>query len=467
MPVRWNRKSTRTGKTVNYAGLKRTFTARFGKLPGLLARAPGRVNLIGEHIDYSNCPVLPAAIDREIAAWAVPREDRTIRMLSDMPGFPAREFDIAPDIPPFETGDWGNYVKAGVQEMVRYAAGRPGRGRAFQGMDVIYTGSIPSAAGLSSSSALVVLSAMLFCEINDVKTDLLTFAGLMAEAERYVGTRGGGMDQAAILFGKEGHALKIDFAPLTFDPVPVPEGYRIIVADSLVKAPKTRDFLDQYNRRTIECRLAAAMLKKGLETAYNRDFPVAVLGDLKGEKLGLTDGELKDFYELFFHDNPYTSGEIAAYIGRTQREMEEKFYRRRDGTYFPEPEDGFRLKERFLHVMGEWERVLFSVEALTRGNMDRFGVYMNASHRSLKELYQVSCAELDELVDCLCNAGALGARLTGAGFGGCAVALVRAEDEDTVMNRVRELYYGGRDAPDVLFSCVVSRGAGFLQKRKD
>ena len=202
-----------------YQKLTKTHISRFKADEVNIARAPGRVNLIGEHTDYNGLPVFPMAVDRDIAAVFSPRKDRQIILANTDPGFSERSFEVQESIPPSSTGDWGNYCKAAVQGLLDYYRQKHRKADRFCGFEATYDGDIPVAAGMSSSSALVVLSALLFLASNDL--DLYTtpsrrleLADLLARAEHYVGTQGGGMDQAISLMGRSGHAVKIDFFPL-------------------------------------------------------------------------------------------------------------------------------------------------------------------------------------------------------------------------------------------------------------
>ena len=213
--------------------LTQLFEASFGALRGgWVVRAPGRVNLIGEHTDYNDLPVLPMAIQREVRIVCSARTDGRVRLVNAAARFGRREFELAAEIAPFERGDWGNYAKAAAQALARE------RG-AQRGFDAVVEGDVPPAAGLSSSSALVVACGLALAAVNEVASEPLAFAELMARGERYVGTNSGGMDQAICLAGEAGHAAKIDFHPLRAEALPVPSDWRFLVAHSLVLADKS------------------------------------------------------------------------------------------------------------------------------------------------------------------------------------------------------------------------------------
>jgi galactokinase len=284
---------------------------------------PGRVNLIGEHIDYLGYPVLPMAITRRIRLEFTPRTDRLIR-ISSMP-YGQREFEWIADPPPWPSGDFGNYVKAAAQTVAR----RWGIGTGFDGS---ISGNIPPAAGLSSSSALVTAVALALLHLRGITPDFSALMEVLPEGERYVGTRGGAMDHAVCLAGRTGCALRIDFNPVAVHAEPIPPGWAFFVAHSLRRAEKSGAVRDQYNlRRTL-----------------------AQAGD----------------------------------------------------------QDALR------HAHSERRRVERAIAAMRSCDHAQFGELLNQSHRSLRDDLRVSCEPADRLVEACLAAGALGARITGAGFGG-------------------------------------------------
>ena len=413
----------------------------------LFFSVPGRVNLIGEHTDYNNCPVLPAAVNREILAVAVPHSEGVIRAADLNPEYGKIEFSFngytekaepRKDIPPFETGNWGNYIKAAVNELLYTEFSLK------KGYSIVFVSTIPHAAGMSSSSALVVLSALVFMEINGIpvrtKKDRLILAEICRKAEWYTGTMGGGMDQAAILLGEKSCASKIDFDPLDVKEVPFPDGYTVVVTHSTVEAPKTRRAMDLYNGRSIECRIAAAIAGEAFRKQYGVTG-IVFIGDMNPVKTGLTKEQTDLIVSGLFHTNYYSLEEAAELMGKTASYVKEKYCIRKDGTDFPIPEEGFKLFQRFHHVWSEWNRVERSVELLLAVDMEGFGQLMEESHRSCRFMHEISCAELDKLTDLAQEAGALGSRLTGAGFGGCAVNLVKTHDVSGFIRQIKKTYY--------------------------
>ena len=388
------------------------FRSRFGHpAPTLRVRAPGRVNLIGEHIDYNGLSVLPMAIQRHVTLLVRPRQDRLIRVASTAPGHERREFEVAHDIPPFATGDWGNYVKAVVQSLEREHG-------ALTGYDALIHSTVPVAAGLSSSSALVIGVAVATLAANGRTWDPVPLAEAMALAERYTGTQGGGMDQAISIGAVEGTASRVDFAPLRITPVPVPPDWRFVVAHSLSRAEKSGGAQATYNRRTEECREALALVQRALGVpAHGTDGYRGLLG-------------------RFDVDAVVTTAESTL-----------------SGD----------LLRRFRHVVTEADRVRRAEAALRAADLPTFGALLRGSHASLRDDYEVSSTALDELVGLAENAGAEGARLTGAGMGGCIVAAAAAEAAGGVVDRLRTEFYARRELPgpldDYLFVAEPSAGA--------
>jgi galactokinase len=192
------------------------FFKEFGVQPTHFARAPGRVTLIGEHIDYHDLPVFPMAIQRQVYLAFRYRDDGFVRIRSVHEDFEEVEFEIGPKITASPPGHWGNYLKAPADELAR-------RFTISYGFDGVLVSDIPIAAGLSSSSALVNVVGLARAHINGVMPETLPFADVMADAERYTGTRGGGMDQAISIGGHAHHAAQIEFSPLTMSHMLVPE----------------------------------------------------------------------------------------------------------------------------------------------------------------------------------------------------------------------------------------------------
>lgn len=373
-----------------------------------MARAPGRVNLIGEHTDYNGLPVLPMTLDREILLRFSPRADRRVILGNTDPRFPVVEFELGPDITPEQGGGWGDYPRAAGQALWRETG-------ELRGIDGEIDSTLPVASGLSSSSAMVVATALALLDANGRTVPRERLMDLLARGERYVGLEGGGMDQAISLGGAAGSALRIDFRPaLRLTPIPIPDAWRIIVAPSLVEARKSAGTRDAYNARVRESREALARCTNGAQG---------------------TEHGARDYQELLSHHS------AADALARACLRLDDLLYR------------------RFRHVVTEGTRVDAAVEALRSVDLDGFGALLRSSHASLRDDYEVSSKELDELVAISEGAGAAGARLTGAGFGGSIVAVASADRAPAVLGALEGDYYAPRGVPSAAFVGVPSAGA--------
>jgi len=311
------------------------------------------------------------ALDREVAIAFRPRADRRVELCNLEERFAPVAFEAGEEIPADAAGAWGNYPRAAAQALWREIG-------SLTGIEGVMGSTVPVAAGLSSSSALVVASAIALLEANGREIERKRLMGLLADGERYVGLQGGGMDQAISLGGLAGHALRIDFRPLRLTPVPMPADWRFIVASTGIEAAKAAGAREAYNARVRECREALAR------------FAGRFVAD---------GGPVNDYADLL---RRVGADEVLARA--------------------PDVLSGTPL-QRFRHVVSEGRRVDAAQAAMERGDLAAFGGLMRASHASLRDDYEVSSRELDRLVGVAEGSGATGARLTGAGFGGCIVAL--------------------------------------------
>jgi galactokinase len=375
---------------------------RFRALFGREARvawAPGRVNLIGEHTDYNAGFVLPMALERGVVVAFAPRFDRRLRVL-------AAAFDTFAETaleglqPPGDRG-FLSYVAGVAWAMVEV-------GLDVAGLDIVVDGDLPIGAGLASSAALEVAAARAFCAASGFDWDPARFARLGQRAENaYVGVACGIMDQYAAAASRAGSALLIDCRSLETRPVPLPEAATILVMDSGLRRGLAGS---AYNERRAACDRAVALLRSS-------DPRIGTLRDASAAML-----------------------EAA----RT----------RIDPTDF----------RRASHVVAETRRPVRFEEALARGDLTEAGRLMDASHASLRDLYEVSCEELDALVAAArSHPACFGARMTGAGFGGCAVALVAADEAADVAEAARDGYRrrAGREA--TVFACRPAGGARLVE----
>jgi galactokinase len=429
------------------------FTAHFGRRPEVIVRAPGRVNIIGEHTDYNGLPVLPMAIDRHVLVAAAARGDRRVRVADAEPRFAPRAYQLQAGIRRFAAGDWGNYHKAAVQGLLSSLGPEVVRGG-----DFFVDGNVPPGAGLASSSALVVGSALALLAVNDHSVPPVQLAELTAAAERYVGTQSGGMDQAVCLLAEAGHALRIDFDPLRTRPVPVPSGYSFVVCHSLVEAEKSGAARSAYNSRVAECRLACRVLERVLGASLPR--PLTHLGELR--RL-FPDRSLTDFVAILENalpPRPLRLDEIAELVGTPRAHL--------DAAVAPggRPRATYAIVQRARHVLSEAERVDQAEAALAAGDWLGLSALMDASHASCRDDYAVSSPVLEELIAAAKAAGAVGARLTGAGFGGSTINLVPSADTALFIAMIERAFYQNRGAArgrEHCFAVLPSAGAAVMR----
>lgn len=356
------------------------FTERFpdtGLRKGAFA-APGRVNLIGEHTDYNEGFVLPMAIDKNIVMLAQLRDDQEVRIYS-LDYDKEVVFSLL-DLEFERENFWINYIKGVMDEIKKMDY-------YITGMNIIFTGDIPIGSGLSSSAALEVVTAFTISSLNELDIQPVEMALLCQRAENnFVGVNCGIMDQYISRLGKEGNALLIDCRSNEYKLVPFSiEDYQVVICNSKVE----RGLVDsEYNQRRKDCERAVKYFAEKL------DHMVVSLRDVTVEEL---------------------EKEAAG--------LEEITYR------------------RARHVITENNRVLMAVSALRNNDLKTFGKLMNESHYSLRDDYEVSCQELDLLVElALKQKGVLGARMTGAGFGGCTVNLVHRNHIEDFIANVKKTY---------------------------
>jgi len=349
--------------------------------PVIVSRAPGRVNLMGEHTDYNEGLVLPAAIDLDVSIAFRPRTDRRVELYSLAFG-ETRAFDLD-DIKKARGRDgvsrtWIDYVAGTAWALAR-------AGIELRGLQGVVESRLPPGAGLASSAALELASALALTDLERSATpEPLRLASLAQRAEEeFVGVRCGVMDQIAASLGRAGHALLIDCRTLSVVPVPLPQGISLVVCDSRVPRQLGES---RYNERRAECEEGVRLLRERLPWVNS----------------------LRDVDPDTFEQWRPALPEVIAM--------------------------------RCEHVIRETARVQETVHALRRGDLQHVGVLFAESHASLRDRYQVSSPELDALVDVASGVrGVVGARLTGAGFGGCTVNLVRTGAVD----EFREAVLGG------------------------
>jgi galactokinase len=424
-------------QTARYQHDLEAFVRLYGQGEVRFYRAPGRVNLIGEHTDYNHGYVLPMALDKDVLILARPRSDTEVNLANIEADFGARRFRIGQDIPPQPIGDWGNYAQGPAQFLERAYAKR------LLGNDMLVDGAppagVPRGAGLSSSSALTVASATALVGLNALPLEGAPLAEACSRAEWYVGTRGGIMDQFISVLAQRDHALFLDCRPTAegyaVQQVPIPPGYTVIVVDSGVRHRNTGPY---YNRRVAEGRIGVRLLQ--------RHYP------------GVT--HLRDVNHLPWEElEPHLPEVIRADVLRELGIDPETIL---DSGVSPETES-FYVRKRCRHVISENNRVLQSVAALRAGDMTVFGSLLAAAHASARDDYEISTPEIEVLVR-LANAipGTVGARLTGAGWGGCIVAVVQAEASGAFGSAIVDGYRRETGLKARVFVCRSAAGAGLV-----
>ncbi|XP_054475180.1 N-acetylgalactosamine kinase [Anoplopoma fimbria] len=409
--------------------LKNTFEKKYGESPHFYACAPGRVNLIGEHIDYCGYSVLPMAIERNILAAVSVNNSGTITLANTNPQYTDFTVSCSEDIAiDRENPQWHYYFLCGVkgiQEKFGIAQ--------LAGMSCVVDGTIPPSSGLSSSSALVCCAGLVTVEANQKSLSKVALAEICAKSERYIGTEGGGMDQSISFLAERGTAKLIEFQPLKATDVKLPDGAVFVISNCCVEMNKAAS--SHFNIRVVECRIATKMLAqaRGLDSSRLLKL-VQVQTELKAsleEMLALVDEVL--------HPEPYSREEICKELGVTSEQFSSELL-----SANTQHVTHFKLHQRAKHVYGEAARVLrfkSVCDSEPAESVRLLGDLMNQSHASCRDLYECSCSELDQLVDICLKSGAVGSRLTGAGWGGCAVSMVPSEKVESFLRAVSEAYY--------------------------
>ena len=365
---------------MNIRDLEKQFHETFGTKSNRIFFAPGRINLIGEHTDYNGGYVFPATITFGTYALAGKRSDGKICLYSinfEEKGIIEFELD---DLEYDKSHDWANYPKG----MVRYL--KEADHSITSGFDVLFYGNIPNGAGLSSSASIEMVTGVMLESLFNLAIDRINLVKIGQKVENdFIGVNSGIMDQFAIGMGKRGAGVLLDCNTLDYEYAPLKLKKEKII---IMNTNKRRDLAESnYNKRRQECELALEQLQQQLD--------VQSLGQL------------------------------------TEEQFEEYKHLIQDET----------VRKRAKHAVYENRRTIKAFKALKAGNLTEFGELMNASHRSLKDDYEVTGKELDTLAETAWKQeGVIGARMIGAGFGGCAIAIVETGKVDSFIDNVGKKY---------------------------
>lgn len=379
---------------MNISAFCQHFEKLFGARPKVF-RAPGRVNLIGEHTDYNDGFVMPAAIAFSTYVGTASRSDRNLNAYSEQ--F-SDHFSFELDhVPPHRTGSWCDYIIGVAGELLQ-------RGIHLSGANVLVQGEIPIGAGLSSSAALEVASAFALLGQAGSILPRPEIAKLCRQAENnFVGARVGIMDQFVSCMGKSGHAILLDCRSLDFQLVPIPSGLELVICNTMVKHDHAAG---TYNSRRAEC-------EEGVRILARRNSAIHALRDVSVEML-----------KQYAEDLPPV------------------------------------ILKRCSHVVHENQRTLDAARAFGSGDLARVSQLMAASHCSLRDLYEVTCRELDIMVESAQGLpGFIGGRMTGGGFGGCTVNLVRRGNAEDFAAQIAERYRAATGIDPETYICLAEDGA--------
>jgi galactokinase len=381
--------------------VRNVFRERFGGEPLGIARAPGRVNLLGEHVDYNDGFVLPAAIDRATClAFRLSESGDSRLVAADL----SEEVRLDPRNIESKTGADGKPLPGWALYPAGVAWALGCAGQRTPGLEAVYASDVPTGAGLSSSASVELAFAAAWQSASGEGLSAMQLATLCQRAEnQYVGMNCGIMDQFASACGRQGHALLLDCRSLDWQPIPLPEEVSIVIADTSVRRSLVSS---AYNVRRAACEQAVRILQEALPGIR-----------------ALRDVRLEDY-----------------------RRLESRL-----------PED---IRKRARYIIEEMERMRTAPTLLRQGDLRGFGLLMNECHAGLRDLYEVSCPELDAMVEIAQSLpGCQGARLTGGGFGGCTVNLVDSTLAESFARELRTRYGNQTGKQAEVYICRAADGA--------
>jgi galactokinase len=379
---------------MNISALVDDFGNLFGGRPRVF-RAPGRVNLIGEHTDYNDGFVMPAAIAFSTYVAVAPRPDQKVAIHSLQ--FPGQFLFDGNNLPQQRSFTWCDYTLGVARELMA-------RGMKLSGANVLVHGEVPIGAGLSSSAALEVASAFALLSQAASSMPRPEIAKLCRRAENnFVGARVGIMDQFVSCMGKAGHAILLDCRTLQYEAVPIPGDIQLVICNTMVKHDLATG---TYNTRRAECEEGVRVLAKSNPAIHA----------LRDVSIDLLQEHARDLPPVVF--------------------------------------------KRCSHVIHENQRTLDAAGAFSSGDLARVGELMAASHCSLRDLYEVSCRELDIMVEAAQGfPGFIGGRMTGGGFGGCTINLVREQNAESFATQIADRYQAATGIAPQVYICSAEDGA--------
>ena len=494
----------------------RDVVRRFCELYGqdrevIVVRAPGRINLVGMHVDHRGGHVNPIA-SREVIMVVEARKDDRVVLHNTDECFEPCSFTIGDELPAARIRDWERWIREWVQERIR--AGTAGhwsnyvkaplvylqdklKGQRLRGMNAVISGNIPRAAGLASSSAVVVSAAEAGLYLNGIDFPPREFVEFCGIAEWYVGTRGGAGDHAAIKLSRQGFLSHVGFFPLEVELVPFPKDYRVVICNTGVLAQKAAGARDIFNQRVAAYEIGLLLIKEQFPHFAPR---LQHLRDLNVTNLGADEAII--YKVLLSLPQAITRQELAEVLPGQQDRLHRIY-----GTH-ADPPGGYLVRQVCLYGLAECQRSKIAVDKLKEGDVQGFGELMNLSHEGdrvshivggkrvpqtytlpdarLRELiadlcsgdparveaarlyrqpgsYRASCPEGDELVDIAREVeGVIGARLVGAGLGGCVAVLVRHDQVEELIRTVKAGYFESRGMDSAIVVCVPIEGSGIL-----
>jgi N-acetylgalactosamine kinase len=497
-----------------YLSVLNTYKEKYGNEKVVISRSPGRVNIMGRHIDHRGGNVNVMSINKEVIVVAGGRNDDRVCITNVSEDFDERDFYISEHLLNLDweswlhylesgdieklikagKGDWVNYVKAPIMRL-QYQF----RKQKLNGMNAVYTGNIPIAAGLSSSSAIVVSTAEAFLAVNNINITPKEFVELCGEGEWYVGSRGGAGDHAAMIFGEKGFLSTLSFLPFSLiGTFKFPDDYRLVIANSFIKANKTSNAKDVFNSRVASYEFGLMMLKDKFPELDNK---MQHLRDVNEKKLGIPLVEL--YIMIKSLPEKINSSDLFNLIST-------RFHKRIKRILSSHlPPDEYYIRPVIMYGISECYRAEVCRFLLDNGKITEFGKLMDISHngdrvshydngdfydydwgltdRKMDELiecaknikmseeesigiiyqsggYACSTKEIDMIVDISRTVpGVVGAQISGAGLGGCVMIMVEKEAVENLLKKLKREYYAPHGLDNGLSVCIPVKGSGLLE----